>query len=65
MPTYDFQCRQCSHKFTAMMSIQEKEKAICPKCGSKDVNQLFTGFGLVKGGSSCGTGSASGGLRFG
>lgn len=44
MPTYDFQCEKCEHKFSIFTSIAEKDKVVCPKCQSKEVKQLFTGF---------------------
>jgi putative FmdB family regulatory protein len=54
MPTYDYRCGRCDHKFTVLTSISEKDKVICPQCRSRDVNQLFTGCGVKKGnGSSC------------
>lgn len=44
MPTYDFQCEKCEHKFSVFTSIAQKDKVVCPKCQSKEVKQLFTGF---------------------
>ncbi len=50
MPTYDFRCQECDHKFTVMVSISEKDQVKCPNCGSEKVQQLMTGF-FTKGGS--------------
>jgi putative FmdB family regulatory protein len=41
MPTYDFKCSECNHRFTVMVPIKEREMVTCPKCNSK-VEQLFT-----------------------
>ncbi|MCL6561328.1 MAG: zinc ribbon domain-containing protein, partial [Firmicutes bacterium] len=50
MPTYDFQCSRCNHKFTVITSIAEKDRVTCPKCRSKEIRQLFTGCGINLGG---------------
>lgn len=65
MPTYDFECKTCGHKFSTMISIKDKDKVTCPECKGKRVRQVFTAaFAInVKGdsGSSCGDGSCSSG----
>lgn len=40
MPTYDYQCKSCSHPFTAMHKISESAPA-CPECGG-EVNKLLS-----------------------
>ena len=58
MPTYDYQCMKCGHRFTVLTSISEKDQVVCPQCRSRDVSQLFTGCGVkTGGGSSCTLGS--------
>ncbi len=42
MPAYDFKCKTCEHKFTARISITERDKVKCPECNSSSVQQLFT-----------------------
>jgi putative FmdB family regulatory protein len=34
MPTYDYQCKVCSHSFTAMHKISEAAPR-CPDCGGE------------------------------
>ncbi len=51
MPTYDFECKACNHRFSAFLAIKDKDQAACPVCGSNQVAQLFTGFMFSKGGS--------------
>lgn len=48
MPVYSFECMKCGHKFDRTMLISEYEKKekrgfSCPKCDSKDVEQLVLG----------------------
>ncbi|NLC77158.1 MAG: zinc ribbon domain-containing protein [Clostridia bacterium] len=67
MPTYDFTCKQCNHKFSLFTSISGRKEAKCPHCGSQDLAQRLTGFMYAKSGggngggaSGCSGGSCSG-----
>jgi len=69
MPTYDFRCRACDHKFTKLVPLAEREHVQCPVCGAMGAQQLFTGFLFAKKGaggeaaaapSSCGKGGCGG-----
>lgn len=44
MPTYEFECRKCGHKFNMLESISEhdKHKEKCPKCDAQDVKALVS-----------------------
>jgi putative FmdB family regulatory protein len=46
MPTYEFECHKCKKKFSLVLSLSEYEnkKPKCPKCGSKQVEQLIQPF---------------------
>jgi putative FmdB family regulatory protein len=46
MPTYEYQCSVCQHKFSLIKSISkhDKEKVLCPKCKSKKVKQTISLF---------------------
>ncbi|PIQ87892.1 MAG: FmdB family transcriptional regulator [Candidatus Omnitrophica bacterium CG11_big_fil_rev_8_21_14_0_20_43_6] len=35
MPTYEYECLSCKHKFEILQSITSKPKTKCPKCGKK------------------------------
>ena len=39
MPTYEFECNKCGHKFNLLETINEhdKHKEKCPKCGDQEV----------------------------
>ncbi len=46
MPTYEYECLKCKKIFSVVLSVSEheKEKPKCPKCGSKQVEQLVETF---------------------
>ena len=51
MPTYDYECRSCHHKFEAFQSIKDDPIKKCPRCG-KAVRRLFGGgMGIIFKGS--------------
>ncbi|AGL02071.1 FmdB family zinc ribbon protein [Desulfoscipio gibsoniae] len=63
MPTYDFRCAQCGHKFTVLVSISDKDKVTCPNCAGKKVEQLFTGCAVrTGGGGGCDMPTTGGGF---
>ena len=51
MPTYEYECRSCKHRFEEFQSITEEPIKKCPKCG-KSVRRLFGGgMGIIFKGS--------------
>ncbi len=42
MPSYDYLCRNCGHRFEAFQKISDKPLTKCPKC-SAHVERLITG----------------------
>jgi putative FmdB family regulatory protein len=46
MPLYDYECQNCGKIFTAVLSLQERERGEiqCPGCNSKDVRQMISHF---------------------
>ena len=44
MPTYEFECKKCSHKFNLMETINEHDqhREKCPQCTSSDVKPLVS-----------------------
>jgi putative FmdB family regulatory protein len=32
MPTYEYECRSCKHRFDLRQSFQDEPQAACPKC---------------------------------
>jgi len=35
MPTYEYECSSCKHRFEILQSISAKPKTKCPKCAKK------------------------------
>lgn len=52
MPTYDYQCDACDHKFELFQAMSEPVKKKCPECGRPKLRRLFgTGAAVVFKGS--------------
>ena len=41
MPTYDYQCNSCNHRFELFQSIKAGAKRKCPKCGRLTLRRLI------------------------
>jgi putative FmdB family regulatory protein len=41
MPTYDYECDNCSHTFELFQSISEPVKKKCPECGKSKLRRLI------------------------
>src|SRR5688500_7961300 len=52
MPTYEYQCDACGHKFEKFQSIKADPIRACPQCRKNKVRRLIsTGAGLIFKGS--------------
>jgi len=52
MPTYDYECDACQHKFELFQNINDQLKKKCPECGKLKLRRLFgTGAAIVFKGS--------------
>jgi putative FmdB family regulatory protein len=52
MPTYDYECEACGHKFEKFQSMSAPHLRKCPKCGkNKLVRLIGTGSGMIFKGS--------------
>lgn len=53
MPTYEYQCQKCGHRFSEFQKITDPPVRNCPKCGRKNcVEQVISGgAGLIFKGS--------------
>ncbi|MGL4524094.1 MAG: FmdB family zinc ribbon protein [Spirochaetia bacterium] len=71
MPTYEYECRACAHKFELQQSMKDDPITQCPSCKKDQARRLFSHTGIVfkgagfyvndKKSSSCGhAGCASG-----
>jgi putative FmdB family regulatory protein len=52
MPTYDYECRGCGHRFERFQGIQEPKFRTCPSCRRRRLVRLVgAGSGLIFRGS--------------
>jgi putative FmdB family regulatory protein len=52
MPTYEYLCGNCDHRFEAMQSIKSKPLRKCPSCGKQKLKRLIgAGSGIIFKGS--------------
>jgi putative FmdB family regulatory protein len=51
MPTYEYECLSCKHKFEILQSITAKPKTKCPKCGKKLKKLISSAAGFIFKGS--------------
>ena len=51
MPTYEYVCSKCKHKFELFQSMQDKLIKKCPKCNGKVERLLGSGSGIIFKGS--------------
>ncbi len=51
MPTYDYKCKKCGHRFELFQSMTDEPLAACPECGGKVERLIGTGAGLIFKGS--------------
>ena len=52
MPTYDYICDKCQHKFERFQSIKSRPVRKCPECGKLSVQRLIgAGAGVIFKGS--------------
>ena len=51
MPTYDYECRHCGHRFEAFQMITDKPLTHCPKCNKSVKRLIGSGAGIIFKGS--------------
>ncbi|MEW6448224.1 MAG: zinc ribbon domain-containing protein [Bacillota bacterium] len=44
MPQYEFECLDCSYRFTILVAWAEREKVRCPRCRSSNLKQVWSVF---------------------
>jgi putative FmdB family regulatory protein len=47
MPTYDYRCTKCGHRFELFHSIKDETPRRCPRCRGKAVRVPAGGAGLL------------------
>jgi putative FmdB family regulatory protein len=51
MPTYDYQCRKCGHRFELFHSIKDETPKRCPRCRGRATRVPTAGAGILFKGS--------------
>ena len=51
MPTYEYECLKCGHRFELFQSIKDPPRKRCPKCRGKVRRLVGTGAGMIFKGS--------------
>ena len=51
MPTYEYECKKCGHRFERFQRITEKPVKTCPECKGRVTRLLGTGAGIIFKGS--------------
>ena len=52
MPTYDYECKSCSHAWEVFQSIKAKPVKKCPECGKRTAKRMIgPGAGILFKGS--------------
>lgn len=51
MPTYEYECRSCGHRFEAFQSITDRPLRKCPECGKGVKRLIGAGAGIIFRGS--------------
>lgn len=47
MPTYEYECQKCRHRFEEFQSMTEKALTTCPTCGGPVHRLLGTGAAVI------------------
>ena len=50
MPTYQYACTACDHKFEAIQSFSDDSLTVCPECKG-EIRKVYTAVGVVFKGS--------------
>jgi putative FmdB family regulatory protein len=50
VPTYQYACTQCDHRFDAVQAFTDPSLTVCPECGGK-LRKVFSSVGIVFKGS--------------
>jgi len=47
MPTYEFKCQKCGHRFELFKNIKDEADEICPICGAQADRVISNGSGII------------------
>jgi putative FmdB family regulatory protein len=47
MPTYEYECLKCQHRFEKFQGIKDKPLKVCPRCGGELKRLIGAGAGII------------------
>jgi putative FmdB family regulatory protein len=47
MPTYEYHCASCGHRFEELQSINDRPLTACPRCGATIERLIGAGAGFI------------------
>ncbi|MBD3276929.1 MAG: zinc ribbon domain-containing protein [Candidatus Aegiribacteria sp.] len=47
MPTYEYKCSECGHKFDVFHKMIDSSSRECPQCGGKAERLIGSGAGII------------------
>ncbi len=47
MPTYEYECLDCKHKFEKSQGMKDKPLTVCPECGGRLKRLIGMGGGII------------------
>ena len=47
MPTYEYECNECKHRFEEVQSIKAEPLKVCPECGGESRRLISGGTGFI------------------
>lgn len=59
MPIFEYRCKKCGYKMEFLEKSSGKSTHSCEKCGSRDMEKLFSGFAVGQSSSSSGSSAGS------
>ena len=66
MPIYEYECKDCGHRFEALQKISDRPLTECPACGRGEVSKLISAAAFrLKGGGWYETDFKTGNRRHG
>ena len=51
MPTYEYRCKSCEHRFDIVQSFTDDALTTCPECGEQTLKKVFGNVGIAFKGS--------------
>ncbi|MCD4774653.1 MAG: zinc ribbon domain-containing protein [Candidatus Aegiribacteria sp.] len=47
MPTYEYKCSNCGHRFEEFHNMNDTAERKCPECGNRVERMIGTGSGII------------------